>query len=117
MVDMCTLEGGGVSLSLSCVDLTPVCSPCLTYPSCLVPSLLQVIVFLFLAWPFSYVMLKLPSTNLKHLFSGVVGVWMMQTAYYTNWIHSFVVIMATYVMCKTLPNKSVLLLMLQEAVY
>ncbi len=107
------------SLSLGCVDLTTVYSPCLAYHSCLLPSSPQVIVFLLLAYPFSYVMLELPSTNLKHLFSGVLGVWMMQTAHYTNWIHSFLVIVATYVMCRTLPNKSVSapLDAVQEAVY
>ncbi len=101
-----------LSLSLGCVHLATVYSPCLAYPSCLLPSSPQVVFFLLLAYPLSYVMLKLPTANLKHLFSGVLGVWMLQTAHYTNWIHSFLVITVTYLMCRILPNKSVILPML-----
>ncbi len=100
---------GAFFLSCPSLDCAPVCLPCFTYHSCLVPSLPQVIFFLLLAYPLAYVMLKLPSANLKHLFSGILGIWMMQTAHYTNWIHSFLVIVVTYVMCRVLPNKSVLL--------
>ncbi|CAM9747306.1 unnamed protein product, partial [Choristocarpus tenellus] len=65
----------------------------------------QYVLLLLLAYPLSAIFARLPGTTVKHTFSFVVGVWMMQFVFYSQWIHSVVTTAVTYIMVHTLHNK------------
>ncbi|KAJ1409386.1 MBOAT, membrane-bound O-acyltransferase family-domain-containing protein, partial [Ochromonadaceae sp. CCMP2298] len=53
------------------------------------------------------VLYALPGTQLKHAFSAVTGLCLVQWIFGPDWIHSFVTAVITYLLCLVLPRKSV----------
>lgn len=60
---------------------------------------------LFLVYPFSWILYKLPNANLKHLFSFAVGFFLVQWIYGADWIHSFVSSLGIYLIAAIAPGK------------
>lgn len=60
---------------------------------------------LFVMYPFSLLLYNLPSSTLKHYFSILVGVAMMQWIYGPDWIHSLLSSLGTYLICLMAPRK------------
>ncbi|CAM9814250.1 unnamed protein product, partial [Ectocarpus sp. 12 AP-2014] len=65
----------------------------------------QYVLLLLAAYPLAAVFVRLPNAAAKHLFSTLLGVWIMQFVFYGQWIHSFISSAATYLMVLTLPNR------------
>ncbi|KAG5188593.1 MBOAT, membrane-bound O-acyltransferase family-domain-containing protein [Tribonema minus] len=66
---------------------------------------LQYLVLLLAGYPLAVIFAKLPSPTLKHAYSCLVGLWMMQNIFLSQWIHSFISAMVTYILVLALPNK------------
>ncbi|CAM9195114.1 unnamed protein product [Discosporangium mesarthrocarpum] len=66
---------------------------------------LKYVLMLLLCYPLSFIFARLPSPTIKHIYSFLVGVWMMQFVFYSQWIHSLITTAVTYIMVLTLPNK------------
>jgi lysophospholipid acyltransferase len=47
----------------------------------------------------------IPSPTLKHLYSMVVGILLMQWIFASDWIHSFISSLVTYLLCLFFPRK------------
>jgi hypothetical protein len=47
----------------------------------------------------------IPSPTLKHLYSMVVGILLMQWIFASDWIHSFISSLVTYLLCLVFPRK------------
>jgi hypothetical protein len=60
---------------------------------------------LFLVYPFSYVLYKLPNANMKHMFSFAVGFFLVQWIYGPDWIHSFVSSLGIYLIAMLFPRR------------
>ncbi len=54
---------------------------------------------LFLVYPLAALLRMLPSANLKHSFSLLVGVALMMWIFDADWIHPFLSMLGTYVLC------------------
>mmetsp|Transcript_31851 Transcript_31851/g.23568 ORF Transcript_31851/g.23568 Transcript_31851/m.23568 type:complete len:539 (+) Transcript_31851:74-1690(+) len=61
---------------------------------------------LFLVYPLALTLYYLPGKGLKHLFSFVVGFLMVQWIFGPDWIHTFITSLATYLMTRIIPGKS-----------
>jgi lysophospholipid acyltransferase len=59
----------------------------------------------YLCCPLGLAMRLLPSAALRHLFSMLVGVLMVQWTFASTWIHPFAVSLFTYVVCWAGPKK------------
>lgn len=60
---------------------------------------------MFIVYPFAILLQKLPSAVIKHFFSLVGGVFLMQWVYGPSWIHSFITSAVTYLLCIIAPRK------------
>lgn len=67
--------------------------------------LLKYTLGLFLVYPFAAILLALPGKNLKHLFSFVVGLVLVQWIFGPDWIHTFASSLITYLICAIFPGK------------
>lgn len=70
-------------------------------------SLLKYMITLFAAYPLMIVFRFLPSKTLKHMMSAGVGIFFVQWIFGPDWIHSFIAISMTYIICLLGPKKSV----------
>lgn len=62
---------------------------------------------LFLVYPLAFLLRKIPNTTIKHLFSCIIGIFLMQWIYGVDWIHSFITTAVTYLLCLIVPRKYV----------
>mmetsp|Transcript_34143 Transcript_34143/g.32569 ORF Transcript_34143/g.32569 Transcript_34143/m.32569 type:complete len:522 (+) Transcript_34143:207-1772(+) len=60
---------------------------------------------LFLAYPFAIVLRALPNKHIKHLFSFLGGLFLVQWVFGPEWIHSIVSSGVTYLICALAPRK------------
>ena len=61
---------------------------------------------LFLIYPFASLLRVMPGKNLKHLFSMLGGMFLVQWIFGPDWIHSFASSAVTYLLCIVSPGKS-----------
>ena len=84
---------------------------CLTFVQIILISMFYFVfkytLSLFLVYPFSLVLYSIPNKDLKHLFSLVVGLVLVQWVFGADWIHSFIVALGTYLICLIAPKKYV----------
>lgn len=71
------------------------------------PRLHQYVLAMFLAYPLAFILSKIKSPSLKHLFSFAVGLWYSQQIFGSQWIHSFITITMTYLIVKFGPQKHI----------
>jgi hypothetical protein len=62
---------------------------------------------MFLVYPFAGLLRAIPNKNLKHLFSLLGGLFLMQWIFGPDWIHSLVSSAVTYLLCAIAPRKYV----------
>jgi hypothetical protein len=67
------------------------------------PLVAQYTIALFLAYPMAAILRALPHKNLKHLFSLIGGVCMVQWIFGPEWIHSLLSSVGTYLICLVVP--------------
>jgi len=60
---------------------------------------------MFLAYPLALILDFLPGKTLKHTFSLVVGLWFAQQIFQSQWVHSFITSLVTYLICLIFPRK------------
>jgi hypothetical protein len=68
-------------------------------------SFSQYLIGLFIVYPFSAILFRLPDKNLKHFFSFFVGFVLSQWIFGPDWIHFFVSSLITYSICCFAPGK------------
>lgn len=61
---------------------------------------------LFISYPLAAVLRHIPSKDFKHLFSGLVGVAMLQWMYGEDWIHAAISSAVAYIFSLIAPAKS-----------
>jgi len=60
---------------------------------------------LFIVYPLAFVLRMLPSSHLKHFFSLLGGLLLMQWVFGVDWIHSAITSGVTYLLCLVMPRK------------
>lgn len=65
----------------------------------------QYMIAVYVCCPLGLAMRLLPSSSLKHLFSFVTGLLMVQWVFASTWIHPFVVSLFTYLVCLVGPKR------------
>ena len=60
---------------------------------------------LFLCYPLGLIMLNLPNGQIRHLFSFLLGAFLMQFAVGVQWIHQLITSLVVYAMFMFLPRK------------
>jgi len=68
------------------------------------PDTLLYILLMFAAYPLALFVGVLPSKLARHLSFGLGGIAMMQVMFGSQWIHSFITTMVTYIMVVALPR-------------
>jgi hypothetical protein len=58
-----------------------------------------------LAYPLALVFSKLPKGNARHSFAGFFGLFLLQFIWGAQWIHSFLALAVSYLLCAALPGK------------
>jgi len=60
---------------------------------------------MFFVYPFAFILKNLPSKHIKHLFSLIGGVFLMQWVFGEAWVHSLITSAVTYLLCMIAPRK------------
>jgi hypothetical protein len=73
------------------------------------PNLIKYMVTLVLAYPLSFIFGLLvkysPGTYSKHIYSGIIGIYFLQWVFASDWIHSFISAILTFIICSYAPKK------------
>jgi hypothetical protein len=67
--------------------------------------LLQYTLSLFLAYPLAAILRQIGSKDVKHLFSFIGGLFLVQWIFEADWIHTFISSFVTYLICALAPRK------------
>lgn len=70
-------------------------------------ALLKYTIGLFISIPFGAILRSIPNTNIKHFFSMIGGIFLVQWIFGADWIHTLISSAVTYLLCALAPKKYV----------